>query len=339
MTAPVRFLSLSCLLAALFITGCAAPAGGEWPRKGVVSPRDANPRYTTMPAETLDLRVGLERDTALVGEPVYLTLRLTNTGPREISVIGSLDPSDGGIDILVTPSDGKPAIFVPLSETDNDVGLFKTLRPGETIGAVVPVFFGANGWTFSVPGRYRIEAHYHTPADDGRMMETASAPLDLRVEATPDGSGAFLIGKGEAHAVDAGKFLLWQAGDHLTEGQAHLRATLERWPGSPLSHAIHSAFGNSYGKRFANYLEKAVRPPDCRRAMDHLQRVSDDRIPEFLRVQNAITRARCAVLEGEPGAAAEHTAALKQLMGDRPEYRQLVLRLEPLFRHVEAAPR
>lgn len=322
------------LLCVGFAAGCTTPAGGKWPPRGVVSPRSANPPASAVPAEGLLLQVATERDSYILGEPVYLMLQLNNIGPRPQRVVGSLDPVDGAIEILVRPPDARPIHFVPLVEADHDEGIFVELAPQGSLGGVVPVFFGGNGWTFSSPGEYQLTAVYHSPSGEKMMMEAKSAALTLVIEPSADGAGEFLVGKGQQASNEAGKFLTWQAGDHLIAGRDHLQTVLVRWPESPLIHYVHSAFARSYSNRFADYRTRSIRPPDCARALDHLRQVADDRLPAYLRYQNAMTRARCAWRDGDQKGAQAALDYARGIVGDHPEYRSLRTQLDELEAHL-----
>ena len=117
------------------VVGCDTPAGGRWPREGVADGRKANPPATVVTATNLRLQASVERDAYVVGEPVYLILRLENTGNQAQRVFGSLDPGDGAVEILVTGPDRREQRFVPLVETDQDSSIMVELAPAGSLGA------------------------------------------------------------------------------------------------------------------------------------------------------------------------------------------------------------
>jgi hypothetical protein len=125
----------------------------------------------------------------------------------------------------------------------------------------------------------------------------------------------------------------------LEAGRRHLEALLERWPRSPLADFVHAAFARSYGRRFADYREQRVREPDCARALEHLRRVAEDRLPEYIRLQNALTRARCAIRDGDRDAALAHIKRAKAIGRNRPEYRGVMPRNDELERYVTTGGR
>ncbi len=198
-----RLISALVLIGALLLAGCTAPAGGTWPRSGVMSPGSANPTAQPVPADTLRLTAEFERRLYVVGEPVYLTARLANTGSRPQRVIGSLDPSDGAVDIMVSLPNGEHRHFAPLGEADNDESIFVSLAPGEVLGGIVPIFFGASGWTFAEPGIYTITATYRSPTGLGQIQETGTPAVTIEVQ--PSVAGNSLIQDDRQVAVEAGQ--------------------------------------------------------------------------------------------------------------------------------------
>lgn len=325
---------VACLpLALAIVVGCDAPAGGRWPRQGVGDQGDANPPATVVTAGDLRLLASVERETYLVGEPVYLILRLENTGRQARLVFGSLDPSDGAVEIVVSGRDTREQRFVPLVEADHDDSIMVELVPGRPLGVVAPVFFGANGWTFPAPGAYSLTATYRTSAGDAQSMEVRSAAVNIEVRASGDGSGEFLVGQSTA-SIEAGKFLTWQAGDHLAAGREHLENLLRRYPRSELTHYVRSAFSRSYATRFMDYRTRQVRPPNCEIALEHLRTVVDGRLPGYVRMQNALTRARCAARAGNGAAARDAIREAREIARELPEYRGIITQMEELERNL-----
>ena len=111
------------VVATAILAGCTAPAGGRWPREGVASISSANSPLQVRPAEGLLLSAAAERTEYLVGEPIYLSLKLQNTGLQSRRVVGSLDPGDRAASVLVTKPGGQQRTFVPLAVVDSDEGI------------------------------------------------------------------------------------------------------------------------------------------------------------------------------------------------------------------------
>lgn len=326
-----KYLSLLFVAIAVAVAGCHTPAGGRWPQQGTVSPSDAAPKAVIVPSNQLALSVAPERSSYRVGEPVYLAITLRNTSERAERVIGSLHPEDGAVDVVIATLDGRQREYVPLGEADHDETIFQSLAPGATIGNMVPVFFGGAGWTFDKPGRYTITAYYRLPDGKKTVRESKSTPVTIDIEASPEGSK--LIGDGQA-SREAGKFLTWQAGDHLEKGRSQLSELMQQTPDSPLASYANFAFGRSWGDSFMDYRNRLVRPANCELAMRHLAKLRDADVTDFIRVQSAITSARCAAQRKEFGAARGHIGSVKKMAGAKPEYRSILVRLAELEKYV-----
>lgn len=328
-----KYLSLLFVAITVVVAGCDTPAGGRWPQRGTVSPGDAPAKAVIVPANQLALSVAPERSRYRVGEPVYLAITLRNASERAERVIGSLHPEDGAVDVVIAALDGRQREYVPLGEADHDETIFQSLAPGATIGNMVPVFFGGAGWTFDKPGRYTIIAYYRLPGGKKTVRESKSAPVTIDVEASPEGRK--LIGDGGPASREVGKFLSWQAGDHLEKGGAQLSELMQQAPGSPLASYANFAFGRSWGDSFMDYRKRLVRPANCELAIRHLAKVRDADVTDFIRVQSAVTSARCAAQRKELGAARGHIGSVKKMAGDKPEYRSILVRLAELEKYVD----
>ncbi|HMS82553.1 MAG TPA: hypothetical protein PKD12_02755 [Nitrospira sp.] len=320
------------VLVALAVSGCTTSAGGRWPAKGVVSPSDAPSAATIVQDDKLVISVIPERSHYLVGEPVYVAVRLRNSGDRTERVIESLHPEDGGVDLVITGPDGRAVPFVPYGETDRDTESNTSLSPGQTIGNMVPIFFGGNGWTFRKPGTYRIVAYFQFAAEKGKVRESKSAPATIEI--VPSSQSTALVDDAEPVSQEVGKFLLWQAGDHLEKGLERLRALLDREPDSPLASYARFALGRSLSEPFMDYRKKTVRTPDCAVAQGYFSRVNDQHVTDYVRVQIAIAKGRCAAFEKDRKSAIPYFATAQDIMVNRPEYRTIEARVSEQVKHL-----
>ena len=114
---------------------------------------------TSLSAQSVNVRltVMLGKSQVQLGEPVYMTATLTNTGAGEADVYPSLYPEDSALQVNVRAPDGESRVFVPYSLDLNEAST-KRLMPGESIGAAFPIFYGGRGWTFTDPGTYQVSA-------------------------------------------------------------------------------------------------------------------------------------------------------------------------------------
>jgi tetratricopeptide (TPR) repeat protein len=196
---------------------------------------------------------------------------------------------------------------------DTDIKL-ETLAPRADVTAVVAIFYGGRGWTFTQAGNYTITALYRNPLDRS-ANPVRSNPLSISV-ALGNGAGEFLI-KDDA-GEEAGKFLLWQQGDHLRKGIRRLTDLIERYPDSPLADYAQLALGLNLSRAFKDYSIGQVRKPDYELARRYLQKVQPTRLPINLQVENTLAQARSAGKLGHTDEARRLVQQAKQLAGDRP---------------------
>ncbi len=282
--------------------------------------------------ESLSLSLETEMNEYDLGEPVYLTVRLSNRGRTPVRVQDSLHPSDGLVHIAVVRPDGSQAGFIPLSIVDIDQQLVE-LAPGAEIAATFPVFYGGLGWTLRTPGIYSFAAGYEAPVERAERISLRSESLSITVRSDNTEAGEFLMAEGTA-SDEAGKFLTWNGGDHLTEGIARLQSLIERFPASPVSAHASFALGKSLSDAFMDYSEGRVREPECGRALEYLQQVRVDRVPGYLKIQTGLAQARCHLALGEMDRAGQRLQEVRVLVGDRAEFRGFVERLTLLGRRI-----
>lgn len=323
-------------LAALALAGCVTPAGGTWPREGVASISGASSPAAVAPGSGLQLEVTPFKPTVELGEPVYLALRLTNTGSEPRTVAGYLPPGEGLLDVFIEAPGGKLVEFSPRGESDFGEAARIVLEPGESAGDVAPIFFGGDGWTFTEAGSYRISATLLVPDKDGGFTAFRSEPASLDVVEAE--AGRSLLATDPKTLIEAGKFLLWRSGDHLEAGQAALASIAEAHPRSALAAYVQSAFARSFSESFADYRLGAVRPPDCARAATHRAAVATARLPANLQIEDDIAMTRCHALEGTLRGALRHLSAAAKLADGRPELAPLAARVAETREHLRKAP-
>lgn len=254
-----------------------------------------------------------------LGEPIYLAVRLTNTHRDSIKIIGKLRPEDGFIEVFAKTPDGRTVLLSPFSE--GDFGGHFNLAPGERIGDVFPIFFGSNGWYFDTPGEYHIYAQLEVPGQQDRSVYESEA---VRLSVRDTDSGKALFETDQRTRIEAGKFLVWRGGDHLIKGQNHLKSIWKRYPDSALSSYIGSAFAKSYSEPFADYRTGKVRPPNCAAANELRREQGDMMLPDNLRIDDAMVRAKCFAEQRRWQDAKDALDAAYQLANKGPEFGSLV---------------
>lgn len=195
------------------------------------------------------LTISFEKRAYYPGEPVVAHVLLTNTSAEPVAIPEALDPEYMRIVFFVKRGSEPEIEFKPWALMENQRS---AVLAGDATRAVPSrIFFGANGWTFSVPGVYQVRAV---------LGRTTSEPATLTVEIPPAGpertQSAALVDNREA-----GFFLLFDGGDHLANGRQMLRriATTR----TRFSAFANYALGASLAKRFADLQTGAVRAPDA----------------------------------------------------------------------------
>ncbi len=278
--------------------------------------------------ESLELTLEIDKTTLVLGEPVYASVRLTNRGSAPVQVSKLLDPQLGNVHIIVSSPQRPRVVYLPLFVSDA-AHARTTLAPGETVAAAFPIFYGSLGWTFPRPASYRVTAEYRS-SGQAAPAPASSRPVSLTI--ADDGGVGTLLLNGTPASEEAGKFLLWQRGDHLQHGQTLLADVLKTHPDSPVAEYARLALGHNLSRDFRNYAVGRIRPADCETALTYLQKVRADQLPALLQVQAYLDEARCLATLSQATQASEALARAKQAAGERPEFQLLFQqagRLEP----------
>jgi len=274
----------------------------------------------------LKLEASVDKSRYVVGEPIYLTVILKNAGASSVNVPEALNPQFGSIGIKINDPEGKDSSFVPLVVLDSDA-LPTPLLPGQVRGEVFPIFFGGSGWTFPAVGQYRVEARYGLPG--GKEVTAESVALEI----VADAAGGTLIAPGRASG-EAGRFLTWEAGDHLRAGIALLEGLLQKHPGSPVANYVYFALGKSQTRFFRDYPAEKVRGPNYDKARQYLSKVNAAALPPYLRVQYEISQARTDLATGNAELARLRLVESDKMIKERPELHVLQESVRRIAREV-----
>ncbi len=245
-----------------------------------------------------------------LGEPVYVTVTVANTSSEAAQVPARLSPETGGVAIRVTGPGGETSGFVPLALLDHDQPRHE-LAPGGQVAEDFSVFYGARGWTFDRQGSYELSATVVISSSG-----VTSEPLSIEVRPASALSSQ-LVAEGQA-SEEAGKFLTWLGGDHLSAGIELLGSVGSAESGSSLANHIELALGWSKSRAFTNYATGEVRAPDNQAALAHLGKVREEDLPPRLRVLKGLAEAACLIRVGETERAREVLDRLARVVGEVP---------------------
>lgn len=277
--------------------------------------------YGSVQAEVAGLKLTLDlgKPRVVFGEPVYIAAKLENTSPEAIAVFPTLFPEDSALHIEVIEPDGRRRIFVPYALDLNDLAP-KNLAQGDSISAAFPIFYGGRKWTFQQEGKYQIRGIFENPASGKPMAK--SDPVELIVT-QDDGSGKFLLQGGKA-SDQAGEFLLWQSGDHLRAGIAHLESLIEQYPDSVLADYAQLAFAHNLSRPFRDYSIGKLRKPNPKAALKYLEKVKFDHLPPYLQVKQIVTESRSQALLGNTDKAKSVLNRAHRIVQKQPALKPLL---------------
>jgi hypothetical protein len=174
-----------------------------------------------------------------VGEPVSVTVGLHNRGTQSLAVRPLLDPAYHFLNLEIRPPGSDAFLpFRPLLLREARGAAPLELAPGAAIYEEVKVFFGADGWWFTKPGRYDLRVDF--PAGDGEnRVESPVLTLTVRPAQTEASSRAARLVLGKQQ----GLYLFFEGGDHLTAGAAQLRKLVQEIPDAVQAPAARLALG------------------------------------------------------------------------------------------------
>jgi len=264
-------------------------------------------------AQTSALRlvVSFERPAVYPGEPVIAYVSIMNASNDAVTLPEQLGPEYARI-VYYVKQDDKPEVeFRPWALMENQ--RIVELPARQTRQEQARIFFGANGWTFASPGTYHVRAV---------LGRAASEPAELTVQ-RPASDTERAQSERITASREAGFFLLFDGGDHLSAGRDLLRdiaGTNTRFAGF-----ASYALGASLGKRFADLQTGALRAPDPAAADALLQR-SESRLPAdaiYYQIQVKQRQIEMRVMQGRQQEAIRMQQDLNTLVRDKFLSRQL----------------
>jgi len=274
----------------------------------------------------LELRIRADKDQFLLGEPVILFVTLRNVGGGPTRVARLLEPEYDFVKYRVREPDGDLVPFVPWAIKDHPEPEGQ-ISPGETLQDVAKIFYGGQGWTFQQPGKYEITATYRDQVQSNTLAITVVEPKDPAARRAAD----LFLGSDEA-----GRFLLLEGGDHLSDGMRHLKQVAEEFPDTPHANYANYALGANMLVDFANFKENKLRKAEPRPASDYLEKAKAKPAGLFVRARSNALLIDAYSKTGEQDKAEAARRDLNQIRQDPGMRRWLD---ESLKRRGIAAPK
>lgn len=192
------------------------------------------------------LSIALPKDEYVMGEPVTVRTTLSNVSDQALRFPPLLDPQFQYNQFLVTTPSGKVLGYSPVAIACSRGELqYETLVPGEARTEDIPVFFHKDGWMFSEPGQYTIQALFRSTADVAQRADSNRVTFTVLPGSAEDQAAARLM-----MGHDQGLFMMWGEGDHLEDGIDALQTLVTRYPGSALASHARYALGSNMSVNF-----------------------------------------------------------------------------------------
>lgn len=162
-------------------------------------------------ADPWALALEASRDSILMGEPVYLVVRLVNQSNETRGVPDLLSPEFGFLQISIRrPGADQWSSYDPPVLLEGRGAEIREVPHDSSISTVVPIFFERDGWVFDEAGTYEFRGSFWW-----EELHAESAPAEIRVASPADerereaarrfisaGRFVYLGGGAEADAVE-----------------------------------------------------------------------------------------------------------------------------------------
>lgn len=280
----------------------------------------------------LSLSIATDKAQYELGEPVYLRLQLRNSSGDPVHPLAALDPKYSETAVIISGGGGSPKVFTPLTLVETRESPSAVPPHGEVV-VITPIFFGADGWTFRHAGDFTVIATWKNSAPE---PEISSNPVRIRIGLGTE-AGTRLVSNDEA-SMEAGKFLVWQSGDHLTSGRALLANIVQGAPGSAVAQHARLAEASNLNREFMDFTAGRIRPAEHGRALVLLSDVNDAMLPSHLILRKNLAQAASEIHLGNWDAAALLLARAQSRLDRSKGLDQLLPSLHQLDRLMIASP-
>jgi hypothetical protein len=234
----------------------------------------------------IDFRLSTDKLENLLGEPVIAYIEIHNSGTEPLSVIDQLDPTFGIVRFYIKNENNQESNFRPFTVVDS-VRHTVSLEPGKSISHAAKIFYGGNGWTFKSAGRYQLRSSYEGMAENHKVIDSNIVEINIVPPRNEDEKEQVNLIMGE----EQGLFLLFESGDHLSDGIGSLSNLVRKFPQSKLAGYANFALGKNYSTDFKDFQKGAVRKADIEKSKFHLENAKDKDTGSYFRAQTFLTLA------------------------------------------------
>lgn len=235
----------------------------------------------------IDLKLFTDKSEYLLGEPVIAYIQITNSGSEPISIVNQLQPKYDYINFYIKREKEEENLFVPYTVADSVIRT-TIVEPGNSISQDIKIFYGGNGWTFKLAGKYRVRATYK-----GNIEITSekieSNVIEIKVLSPKNEQEKeqvnLMMGK------EQGKFLIFESGDHLTYGISSLLELVNKFPESQLANYANFALGKNFAIDFKDFQKGRIRKAEIEKSIDHLNKIKYKEMGSYFKKETFFTLA------------------------------------------------
>ena len=235
----------------------------------------------------IDLKIFTDKSEYLLGEPVIAYIHIINSSSEPVSIIDQIDPKYGYMNFYVKRDNEEELLFVPYTVADSIIHT-SILEPGKSITEAIKIFYGGNGWTFESAGKYQVRALYkwniESPTENIDSDVIALNIISPKNEQEKEQVNLFM-GK------EQGKFLLFESGDHLSNGISSLQNLVNKFPESQLANYANFALGKNFAIDFKDFQKGRIRKAEIEKSIAHLNKTKDKEIGSYFKKETFFTLA------------------------------------------------
>lgn len=237
--------------------------------------------------DDIEFRLNVDKEKYLLGEPFIVYPTLSNITIKPVSLINQLDPEIEIVTFYIMRG-RQETLFVPYLLADSILQT-QVLKPNESLRKGVKIFYGAGDWTFNSAGNYQIRATFNGLADDPKeKIQSNPVVVQIRPPENEQEKEQVNLLMGD----EQGLFLLFEGGDHLSNGIQKLTELGSKYPTSELSGYANFALGMSYSRDFKDFSKGKVRPIDTKKSISFLKKAKGKDLGRYYTRQIYFTLAK-----------------------------------------------
>jgi hypothetical protein len=212
---------------------------------------------------------------------------LITSGNESVSVVDQIDPAYGYVNFYIKKENEEEILFVPYSAADS-TSHTSVLQPGRSITEATKIFYGGNGWTFETAGKYQVRSSYKgTIGNIVDKIDSNVLTINVLAPKNEEEKEQVILVMGK----EQGKFLLFECGDHLTEGISSLQKLVDKYPQSRLANYANFALGRNFATDFADFQKRKIRKAESDKSLAYINKSKYKELGSYFKKQSSFTLA------------------------------------------------